>query len=702
MPARNKSHEAILSTARDRFKLVCDAESELRALMLADLNFFNGDQWPQHIKNERGNERPCLTINRLPQFVHQVVNDIRQNDPAALVQPVGDGADTDTAKIFQGLIRHIERQSKADTVRSYGANYTVIAGRGWYRITTDFESEDSFDQEIYLKRIKNQFSVYMDPSAKEPDYSDSKWCFIVRDYLPEDFKRAYPRAQASGLEDFRSIGDHGLRWVPGGLIRVAEYYYIEMENFELAAIDDGEGGFFTAPLDRVPPEVPIMKQRTSQRRVVKYCELTGLEVLNEKIWPGKWIPVIPILGEELEIDGRTHLSGMVRGAKDPQMAYNYWTSCETEMIALAPKAPFIGAIGFAEGREEQWRTANIRNHPYLEYNPINIQGTLAGPPQRTQYSPDVQALSVSRMQAAEDLMATTGIYRDSLGAPSNAQSGRAVLARKQEGDVANFHFMDALGTAIHHEARIYIDLIPKIYDRPGRVARIIGEDGTEEKVVLNQQFIEKGIARIYDLGAGRYDVAVEIGPSYSTQRQEAVASMMALTETYPPLMQIAGDLIVKNMDWPGAAEIAERLNKALPPQFRDDEEQTVPPAALAKLQQDAVLIEQLTARVNQMQQDIDANQAQIDSKERIELRKLEFQHRELEAETKVELIKLGSTEALTELKGDLAATKHRLDLLAAISAQREGERIAAETQKREQQHAVEMQQAVPTPSPQAA
>ena len=678
----NQRHEDILHTARERFKLVSDAESEMRREFLDDLYFFNGDQWPPDVAAERRAEgRPCLTINRLPQFVHQVVNDIRQNDPAALVQPVGDGSDKETAEVFQGLIRHIQRQSKADTVRSYGANYAVITGRGWYRITTDFESEDSFDQEIFLRRIKAQGSVYMDPLAKEPDYSDAAWAMITTDYLPDDFDRAYPGAEHSSLEDFRSIGDHGLRWAPGGMIRVAEYFYVEIEDIEIAAVADGRGGFITVPLDQIPPGVQIWKQRTSQQRTVKHCEITGMEVLNERIWPGKWIPLIPILGEELEIDGRTYLSGMVRNAKQAQQAYNYWTSCETEMIALAPKAPFIGPIGFAEGRETQWQQANRKNFPYLEYNPINVQGTLAGPPQRMTYSPDVAALAASRAQAGEDLMHSTGIYRDNLGAPSNAQSGRAVLARKQEGDTANYHFMDSLGTAIHHEARMYIDLIPKIYDRPGRVARIIGEDGADKQVVLNQEFEEKGILRIYDLSAGRYDVAVEIGPSYPTQRAEAAASMMALTESYPPLMQIAGDLIVRNMDWPGADDIADRLNKALPPQLASEKDETIPPAALAKLQQDAVLIEQLTARVNQMQDEADANQAQLDSKERIEEMKIGYQREELKAQTELEMAKLGSTEALAQLKADLAAIQHRLDLQATAMAQEKTQEFQAEQQK---------------------
>jgi hypothetical protein len=306
---------------------------------------------------------------------------------------------------------------------------------------------------------------------------------------------------------------------------------------------------------------------------------------------------------------------MVRSAKDAQRMLNYWESAKTEAIALAPKAPWLVAEGQIENHEDQWATSNITTHAYLEYKPKDVGGTMVPPPQRQVYEPPIQAITVAEGGAIDNLKATTGVYDPSLGARSNETSGIAIRQRLMQGSTANYHFVDQLATAINYEAKVLVDLIPKIYDRPGRVLRIIGEDDTERPVTLNQPYQDKGgLQRFYDLSAGRYDLAVDMGPSHETKRQESVDSMTAFAQAAPQLVPLYADLYVKAMDWPGAQQIAERVR---PPGVADDDQPQIPPQAMQQMQQLGQENQELKARLQQAVQMLQAKQVEAESRERI-------------------------------------------------------------------------------------
>lgn len=651
--------EKLLQQARKRFRLASDAEESIRREALEDLRFRAGEQWPQNIKIDRQNTgRPCLTINRIPQFLRQVTNEIRQNRPSIQVNPVDDQADPETAEILQGIMRHIEVSSDADVAYDTAAEHAATFGFGYLRVITDYVDERSFDQEIRIERIRNPFSIYFDPECQKPDYSDARWAFVVQDVDREEYRALYPDSELSGLADMTTVGDQAPGWINGKSVRIAEYWHIDHKEQELALLPDGS----VMPADMVAEGVPVLRTRTVQVPKVYWCKVNGLEVLEKQEWPGRWIPIVPVLGDEVIVNGERQLYGLVRFARDPQRMYNYWATAETEMIALAPKAPFIGAAGQFEGFERQWQSANVRNLPYLEYRPVSHAGVPMGPPQRQVYEPPIQAISHARMQANDDLKATTGIYDASLGARSNEQSGRAILARQREGDVANFHYADNLARSIKHLGKILLDLIPRIYDAP-RVMRIIGAEENERVVQINAPTRDKGVERIYDLSLGQYDVTVSVGPSFSTKRQEAVDSMLQLSQSYPPLMQVAGDLLVKNMDWPGAAEIAERLKKLLPPNLQEEQEgQQVPPAVQAQMAQLAQQNEQLSQALNQATDDIRTKRLEIESRERIEAMKAQTELVKIEAQ-------LSSRENIELLKQEIASLKQTIATVAAEEQQ---------------------------------
>lgn len=592
------SDEKLIETAKKRFARCVEAEAENRKNFLDDVKFYAGEQWPQAIKRGRElDNRPCLTINRLPQFVRQVTNDQRQNRPSIKIHAVDSAADVETAEVMQGLIRHIESNSNADQAYDNAFFYSVVGGYGYFRVVTDYASDNSFEQDIFVRRIANPNSVYGDPDSHEPDGSDWRFCFVVEDVPIEDYERQYGKDEGGEW-----AGGEGDSWVTKDSVRVAEYYYTEAKKKTIYLKHDGS---ITGEPSK-DPLFPDVASREVETQVVKWCKIAGNKVVDRTDLPGTYIPVVPVYGDEILIDGKRELISLIRFAKDPQRMLNYWRSTETELVALQPKSPFVAAEGQLEGYESQWAAANTKNFAYLTYKPIDINGNPVPPPQRQSFAAPPSGVLQGAMNAENDLKSTTGIYDASLGAHSNETSGRAILARQKEGDISTFHFIDNLTRAIRQAGRILVQYIPAIYDTP-RIVRILGEDGSEQMMPINQQAHTdiKGnpTDRIYDLRVGAYDVECTAGPSYSTQRQEAAASMQAILQSAPQLMEVAGDLLVKNLDWPGADELAERLKKTVPPELRD-QQQDVPPQLMQAVEQMEQAIQQREEAIGQLQQKI--------------------------------------------------------------------------------------------------
>ena len=609
----DESDSDTLATMRTRLNMTLSALSESREDELDDLRFYAGSpdnhwQWPADVLATRGavqgqtiNDRPCLTINKLPQHVRQVTNDQRQNRPSGKVIPADDNADPEVAEIYNGMVRHIEYISDADVAYDTACENQVAYGEGYIRILTEYCDDDTFDQDIKIMRVRNSFSVYMDPTIQDPCGADAKWCFITEDLQREDYERMFPDASPISSLQTLGIGDQSISiWINEDTVRIAEYYYIEYEKATLHLYPGNITAFEGSPEAKQLKMMGVKPVRTRQvdAKRVKWCNTNGYEFLEKSDWAGDYIPVVRVVGNEYEVDGKLYVSGLVRNAKDAQRMYNYWTSQEAEMLALAPKAPFIGYGGQFEGYEMQWKTANTQNWPYLEVNPDVTDGAGAVLPLPQRAAPPLPqtGLIQAKMGASDDIKSTTGQYDVSLGATSNERSGKAIMARERQADTGTYHYVDNLARAVRHVSRQLVGLIPKIYDTQ-RVARIIGLDGDTEMVKLDptQQEPVKEIRdennividKIYNPGVGRYDVVVTTGPSYMTKRQEALDAMGMILQSNPQLWQVAGDLFIKNMDWPGAQEMAKRFEKIIDPKIMADSDES-PEMQQAKMQMEAM------------------------------------------------------------------------------------------------------------------
>lgn len=616
--AKGKSDEAILEAALDAFKQASEAEADNRKEALDDIRFARlGEQWPDYAVKARGKDRPMLTINRLPAFIRQVVNDARQNRPAIKVRPVDDNSDPVTAEVMNGLIRNIEYTSNADVAYDTALENAVDGAWGYLRVNLEYASDDTFDQDIRIERVANKFRIYGDPRSEAADTSDWNVAFVTDLLKLDEFRRIYKGAEPSNWDGGEDYADMDESWRDGEDLRVAEYWTRTMKPAEIVLMQDPAGKQMVIDGAQLTKDRAVFEAagwrvagtRKTQRQTVKQYILSGAEVLESKDWAGIYIPISICYGDEVNVEGKRHLRSLIRDAKDPQRMHNFWRTASTELVALSPKAPFIGPKGVFDV-DKRWKTANTENHPYMEYDgKVAAQG---GPPQRQPFAGVPAGALQEALNSADDMKAIIGIYDASLGARSNETSGVAITARQREGDVSTFHFIDNLGRCIRHTGRILIDLIPKVYTA-GRMVRVLGVDGTPQNVRLGppqpgeqppavqmpsgQPGTPK--AGVFDLAAGKYDLTVEAGPSFTTKRQEAAAQITEFVRAFPQVFPLVGDLLVKVLDWPGAEEIAARLKAMLPPAAAGQN-----PQVMAMQQQMQQMDQQAREAVAQLQEEL--------------------------------------------------------------------------------------------------
>ena len=629
-PKKARTDKEILEEARERLKLCIDDYAEERKKQKDDLLFSTLEQWPSNIRSERENDpngsRPCLTIDQINQYIVQVVNDMRQNRPAVKARPVDDQADIETAEVFQGIIRQIEDQSVAQVAYATAGESAVRVGEGYFRFVTEYEDDKSFNQVIRIKRCPDMFCVYLGHHVM-PDGSDTDYGFIFEDMLLEKFKKLYPKAKYHNT-DFSELEKGQEFWAEEGKIRVAEYFYFDYEPAELVFTADGQSllrSEYDRGYEKSEEKPEITDTRTTQTRSVKWCKLTGIEILEKRDWAGKYIPIVKVIGKESWVDGKRVSWGLVRPAKDSLRMYNYWASTITERIALSPQAPFIGAVGqFATGAD-RWQNANRVKYAFLEYDAIDVNGTVVPPPQRQQPA-QIEVAMIQQLQIIrEDVQASLGMFKAALGREQPNQSGKAILALTRESDTGTFHFSDNQSIAIQHGGRIMIDLIPKIYDTK-RIIKILGEDGKlssaaidPEQPVAKRQIADASgkVAKIYNLNVGTYDVTATVGPSYNTKRMEAATLFTDLGNTAkdPISGTIMRYLAVKNSDVPGAEQAAEMLEKLLPPGLIKQEGQPqVDPQTAQAMQQMKQIIQMQGQKMQELESGAAVEKMKIEAK----------------------------------------------------------------------------------------
>lgn len=557
--ARQVDPELIADFQR-RFRLAESANAENEKTFDDDRKFVYHDDAQWEDQGSRG-DRPKVTINRLQVFARNITNEARESPVAIKTHPVDEYGDVHLAKVVDGLIRHVEHDSNASDVYAAAFEDAVTGGYGEFRVTTEYEREDSFYQCPKIKRILNAKTVKRDPFYTDPTGADAMWAIVHTRYSRDEFEKMWPKA-----EPINSYGSDNAFWADRDAgVLVAEYFVVEETEEKLHQLKDGSTVWDSEATKK--QKASATRSRMSCRRKVMWYKIGGQsELLEDPVeFPSRYIPIIRMPGREWFEDGKRLTCGAIHYSKDAQRIYNYARSQQLERLALAPKAPYIGYTG--QFTDRKWATLNTKNWGYLEVEPTTINGNLAPLPQRQQVVGLDPALSEEIQLSNEEIKATTGITDANLGQKSNETSGRAIMARQQQGNRANADFISNRNMAIRHCGMILLDMFPRLYDEP-RVARILGPDGQPDLVWIKREAQGRDRQKyFYDLSAGKYDIVIDVGPAYSTRRQEAAVAMTETLRSVPLIGQVAPDLVVQAQDWPDADKIAARLRKTIPPQI---------------------------------------------------------------------------------------------------------------------------------------
>lgn len=681
--------KAFIELARERFQLAQDADKPQRQRELEDLRFYAGDQWPDDVRQARAGQsatngmpavpaRPCLTINKTREPVRQVLNQERQSDMGVELVPADDfgGLQPGTAsekeiELREGLVRRIQRESTAADARTWAFARSTIAGRGYYGVMTRFLPGKTWDQEICIHRFYNQASVSLDPMHEQPDGSDAEWGFVGTDLSWDQYTAEYgtindkpnPVVDA-GSGEWRALGDEAPGWFTTDgktktrSVRVVEYWYTVRETKILALLEDGTAAW----KDELPPDVKPKDTRSVIQKRIKWAKIDGFQKLDETDWPGPDLPIVKVLGEELQpYDKERRVEGMVRSARDSQQGFNAMVSKWVESVALSPIPPFQIAEGQVEGYEQWYEAANTRTLPYLPYRTKDLAGNVVGPPIRTNVDTPVQAIAGSVQLFDEAIKSTTGIPDPTLGnVDPSLKSGKAIKLVQEQAARGSSNFLDNLKRSIRYEGQIINNLLYPIYGRPGRLARIVTGEGETRTILLHQPFTQQDgqpvpaqegdeNAQLYTLTEdASFNVMVKVTRAFDSRREEETTIIGDLLSAAPQLMTWFGDLFFKNQDGPGHQEMSERAKAMLDPKIQ---------AMLQQQEQGGEIPPQVQAQMAQLQGQV------AEMRQALQQAGMEKQAKVVEQQGKIEQTHI-SEQAATErehLKQATALEKSQMD-----------------------------------------
>lgn len=722
-----ETDDEILRKAKKRFKTCQEWESVARERALSDMKFVEGDhlnmyQWGDDSVAVRvAAGKPCLTINKTRECVLQIVNDARQHETSIVVRASGQGASVKAAEAYEGMIRRIENRSNAQDAYDCAIDGQVKGGIGYTRVTTDYADNNSFDQEIKIVRVPDPFSIYIDPDIQEYDGSDMRYAFVFKNMTHDEYEDTYgdlddidspnssPLGLASDLDDDWNNEVH---------IRICEYFVKVDNNDTLHEFEDGrteknpdlqDGEFTKNPVfgkmsdikdleDDNPGIIKRAKKRSKRQRdiatpKIKWYLLAGGKIIDTKDWPGKYIPIVRWVGTQTVINKQLDRKGHVRNIVDAQKNYNFWASGAIENVALQTKTPYIASAEAVEEYQGDWARANQENLAYLPYNAYDSSGKPLPPPQRAQ-APEIPPAFITGLQIAKDQMQlSSGQYEANFGAKSNETSGRAIQERQRAGDNSTFHFTDHQAIALRYTGKIIVDLIPFIYDTK-REMKILNSDGTQQSVQLDpnhplahtqlqdpdddETYNPEELTAIFNPSVGDYEIDIDTGPSFLTQRQDTFNALSQLMQADPALMQIAGDLLMKNAPFNDADEIAKRLRNMVPKQALG---QQAPDPQIAQLQQ-------MMAKQHEVMQDLTQKLEKAESKQNSDSMQKDLDWYKAETDRMAVVGKIDPQALIPVIRQTVSQILQMpVNMLIAAHAQQNEAMAGSDTQMQAQEHA---------------
>jgi hypothetical protein len=517
-------------------------------------------QWEPYWWNANQN-KPRYTFDMTCPIVDQVAGEIEQADFDIRVSPAGGDATKDVALTYDGIIRNLENISNAKDVYTSAARGMITTGYDGWRIVQKYADDNSFDQDLMIEKIHNFIDrVWFDPASEQQDKSDARYCFVLHPVAKDEFDKRWPESTGTSVPDDR---DGEAYYDKAEVVVIGELLYVEKEERELVLMSNGQTYEADDDFEKVVDDmalVGVTEIKRRKRKVNKVCS----RFFDNDGWLGddkdtvfNRIPVIPVYGNYKIIENKTVYSGVVEKLMDSQRVLNYSMSREIEEGALAPRAKYWMTLTQAAGHEDSLSTMNTNSDPVQFYN---VDPEMPGPPQQNggaMVNPGLRTIS----EAMRGMIGySAGMFASNMGDNPGLQSGVAIRSLQNKGDNATFKYNKAVQVAIAATGKVLVDAIPKVYDTE-RTMRILYEDNSFEMATINQPVIDQQtgeVVMLNDLSQGVYDVICKAGPSFKNRQQETLEMIIEMAKVDPTIMQIAGDVMMQNINSPAADQIAER------------------------------------------------------------------------------------------------------------------------------------------------
>lgn len=570
-----EDHNAVIEAFNDDM----DVEKYNREMASEAVRFVHGrnGQWEDDVFSATGDKKPRYTFDQASPVVNQIAGEIEQADFGIKVAPTGGEATEDLAKLYDGMIRNIQNVSEATKIYNAAGRKMVTSGIGGWRVKHDFVDADSFDMDLMITPLLDfGCRVWFDRTAKEQDKSDAKHCHVIQPMSLSDYNDKFPDGSESsvGLSICSTQNNVDFGYNADDIF-IGQIYYKKEVKRTLVLMTDGSVREDNDDFKKIEDElaekgITVDVDDNGERRERKRNKIVVMSRLFDAndwlIEPEETVfshvPVVPVYGNYDIEQNVTYYYGAVEKMMDPQRVMNYSLSREIEEGALAPRAKWWMTLKQMAGFEKTLATLNTNADPVQGYN---HDPEAPGAPQQSGGAQINQGLRVLSESMSMMITKVAGLFSANMGDNPGLQSGVAIKSLQDKGDTGTVKYFSSLEVGICHTGKILVGAIPIVYDTKRQV-RITQEDGTAEMTVVNDKIFDEetnAFVPSNDLSIGKYDVTCSAGPSFQNRQQEAVTGILEASQVNPAIMEVGGDILTRNMSFPGAEQISERLRAQL-------------------------------------------------------------------------------------------------------------------------------------------
>ncbi|EDA8689548.1 portal protein [Salmonella enterica subsp. enterica serovar Newport] len=576
-----KKHERIML----RFDRAYTPQQDVREKCIEATRFARvpGGQWEGATAagtklDDRFEKYPKFEINKVATELNRIIAEYRNNRITVKFRPGDKEASEELANKLNGLFRADYEETDGGEACDNAFDDAATGGFGCFRLTSMLVNEyDPMDerQRIAIEPVYDPSrSVWFDPDAKKYDKSDALWAFCMYSLSPDKYEAEYGKTPPASL-DVTTMTSWEYDWFEPEVVYIAKYYEVRKESVDVISYRQPITGeiatYDSDQIEDIEDELALagfqeVARRSVKRRRVYVSVVDGQNFLEKpRRIPGEHIPLIPVYGKRWFIDDIERVEGHIAKAMDPQRLYNLQVSMLADSAAQDPGQVPIFDPEQVRGLEKHWEDRGKKRPAFLVARaPRDKAGNPIGPAAPGSFTPAPQlspAIATMLQLTSADIQEVTGSSQAMQQMPSNIAQ-ETVNNLMNRADMASFIYLDNMAKSLKRAGEVWLSMAREVYGSE-REVRVVNEDGTDDIALMNAQVVDSQTGRVValnDLSTGRYDVTVDVGPSYTARRDATVSVLTNVLSTMlpnDPMRPAIQGIILDNIDGEGLDDFKE-------------------------------------------------------------------------------------------------------------------------------------------------